>query len=118
MKRFLVLYRAPVGAMEQMASSTPEQAQAGMEQWMAWSKRAGTALVDLGLPCGNAQTVGASMSGSLAAGYSIIQAASVAAARALFTDHPHLHMPGGSVEILELLPLPDMAPPKPKGKKR
>jgi hypothetical protein len=36
MTKYLLLYRAPVSAAEQMASSTPEAAEAGMEAWMAW----------------------------------------------------------------------------------
>ncbi len=43
MTKYLLLYRAPVSAAEQMASSTPEAAQAGMEAWMAWGERAGSA---------------------------------------------------------------------------
>jgi hypothetical protein len=37
MAKFMVLYRAPVSPQEQMASASPEQAQAGMEAWMAWA---------------------------------------------------------------------------------
>jgi len=50
MTKYLLLYRAPVSAAEQMASSTPEAAQAGMEAWMAWGERAGPAVVDMGSP--------------------------------------------------------------------
>jgi hypothetical protein len=39
MKKFLVLYRAPISAREQMAKATPEQAKAGMDAWMGWAKR-------------------------------------------------------------------------------
>jgi hypothetical protein len=48
--KFLVLYRSPVSAREQMASATPEQAQAGMEAWQAWGEKAGAAIVDFGAP--------------------------------------------------------------------
>ena len=50
MTKYLLLYRAPVSAAEQMASSTPEAAEAGMEAWMAWGERAGSAVVDMGSP--------------------------------------------------------------------
>jgi hypothetical protein len=43
MATFLVLYRAPVAAREQMANVTPEQAQAGMDLWRAWAASAGDA---------------------------------------------------------------------------
>jgi hypothetical protein len=42
-------------------------------------------------------------------GYSIVQAETHEAAAKLFgKDHPHLHMPGAWVEILEIMPLPGM----------
>jgi hypothetical protein len=41
MARFLVLYRAPVSAREQMANVTPEHAQAGMDLWREWAGRVG-----------------------------------------------------------------------------
>ena len=57
MKKFLILYKSSASAMEQMAKSTPEQAKAGMEMWMAWAGKAGPAIVDLGAPVGNAHAV-------------------------------------------------------------
>ena len=35
MKKFIVLYHAPTSVLEQMQNATPEEAQAGMEPWMA-----------------------------------------------------------------------------------
>jgi hypothetical protein len=52
MKKFLVLYRAPMAAFEQMQKATPEQQKAGMEAWITWSKKAGSAIVDMGAPLG------------------------------------------------------------------
>jgi len=67
MKKFLVLYHAPVSAREQMAGATPEQAKAGMDAWMTWAKKAGNAIVDLGSPLGNGRGLkGASVSNSSA----------------------------------------------------
>jgi len=110
MKKFLVLYRSPVSAREQMAGATPEQMQAGMQAWTAWAERAGDAIVDLGSPLGGGKRIaGGSVSAgaSDATGFSIVQAESEDAAAELFRDHPHLGMPGGSsIEIIELLPLP------------
>ena len=110
MKKFLVLYRSPVSAREQMAGATPEQMQAGMQAWMTWAERAGDAIVDLGSPLGGGKRIaGGSVSAgdSDATGFSIVQAESEDAAAELFRDHPHLGMPGGSsIEIIEFLPLP------------
>ena len=113
MKKFLVLYQAPAAAFEQMMkSSTPEQQKAGMDAWMAWSKKAGSALVDMGAPLGKAVRV--KKSGDVSAspnnlgGYSIMQAESKEALAATMKDHPHFMMPDGSIEIVELMPVPGM----------
>lgn len=50
MPKYLLLYRSPTSAPEQMASATPEQAQAGMDAWQAWMTKAGDAIVDFGAP--------------------------------------------------------------------
>ena len=110
MAKFMVLYRAAGSASEQMASSTPEQAQAGMEAWMKWAGSAGSALLDLGSPLNQVAVVGdggSSATGQPIGGFSILEAASADAAKKLVSDHPHLGMPGdSSIEILEYLPIP------------
>jgi hypothetical protein len=108
MKKFLVLYHTPVSAREQMANATPEQAKAGMDAWMAWSSRSGSAIVDLGAPVAAAANIGGSSGAGDVGGYSIVQAASVEAAKKLFDGHPHLMFPGASIEVLEFLPMPGM----------
>lgn len=50
MAKYLVLYRSTMTAEEQMSQNNPEQAQAGMDAWMAWAQQAGDAIVDLGAP--------------------------------------------------------------------
>jgi hypothetical protein len=47
MTMYLVLYRSSTSARDSMANATPEQAQAGMDAWMAWAGRAGNSIVDL-----------------------------------------------------------------------
>jgi hypothetical protein len=111
MKRFIVLYQAPVSAMEQMANATPEQSKAGMEMWMTWAKKAGNAVVDLGMPLGNGKHVkkgAVSASTSQVAGYSILQGETIDDITKLLEGHPHLMMPGFTIEILEALPMPGM----------
>ena len=108
MTKFMVLYRSPVSAMEQMSSGTPEQAQAGMDAWMAWAGKAGDAIVDLGAPLGDAAWVGpGSGDGLHVTGFSILQAESADAVTAILDGHPHLGF-GGSVEVLEFLSIPGM----------
>jgi hypothetical protein len=58
-KKYLVLYKSSTPAAEMMASATPEQMQAGMEDWNRWTQKAGGAVVDLGSPLGAAVSVGA-----------------------------------------------------------
>ena len=111
MKKFLVLYRSSIPASEMMSASTPEQMQAGMEEWNRWSQKAGSAIVDLGSPLGVSETVGGA-SVSIDAGitgFSLLQAESLGDARKLVDDHPHLKTPGvSSITVLEFLPIPGM----------
>jgi hypothetical protein len=109
MTKFMVLYRAPVTAREQMAASgSPEQAQAGMDAWMAWAGKAGDAIVDLGAPLADAAWVGpGSGDGLHVTGFSIMQAESADELTAILDGHPHLGF-GGSVEVLEFLSIPGM----------
>lgn len=111
MKKFLVLYQSPVSAAEQMANSTPEQAKAGMDAWMAWAQKAGPAIVDLGSPLGNGSALAkgsVSRGNTTVGGYSILQGESMQAITKLLAEHPHFMLPGATIEVLEALPLPGM----------
>ena len=105
MAKFLVLYRAATTAAEQMAAGTPEQAQAGMDAWMAWAQRAGDAVVDLGSPLNVVEPGGDT--GDPIGGFSILQADDAEALVKVLDGHPHTAM-GGTIEILEFLPMPGM----------
>src|SRR5215831_3171437 len=90
--KFLVLYRAPISAVEQMAKATPDQAKAGMDAWMTWAEKTRSAIIDLGAPLGEPRATTPSPGGAGSAkivGYSIIQADSMDAAIELLRDHPH-----------------------------
>jgi hypothetical protein len=110
MKKFIVTYHAPVGAMEMMKNATPEQMKEGMEPWMAWAQKCGSGLVDLGTPLGNSQNVtssGSSPSGGDVAGYSVLQAENMAVAVEMLKSHPHLGWTDGcKIEVHEAMPLP------------
>jgi hypothetical protein len=107
MKKFMILYRSSVSAGEQMASGSPEDAQAGMELWMTWAGKAGDAIVDLGSPLTRVSAVGGGDSGQPIGGFSILQAESEEAVKGLLDGHPHFHSPGDpTIEILEFLPIP------------
>jgi hypothetical protein len=110
MKKFLVLYKAPISAFEQMKNTTPEQQKAGMDAWMAWSKSAAGTIVDMGAPLGKSLRVTkgghASPSTNDLGGYSILQAESKEALAESLKNHPHFMMPEGSIEIIDFLPMP------------
>jgi hypothetical protein len=111
MKKFLVLYKAPTSAFEQMSKATPEQQKAGMDAWMAWSKKAATSIVDMGAPLGKSLRVtkgGTSPSTNDLGGFSILQGESKEALAETLKGHPHFMMPDGSIEIVELMPIPGM----------
>jgi hypothetical protein len=100
MKKFLVVYTAPKSAREQMAQATPEQAKSSTDAWMAWAKRTGSALVDLGAPVAAVGGIESKIDG-----FSILQAESAPAAEALLKDHPHRAVPGATIQVHEFLPL-------------
>jgi hypothetical protein len=116
MRKYLVLYQTEaalsgMSASEMFANSTPEQLAAGMGAWQTWYKKAGAAVLDLGAPVDHSTTVsgGSAAPGrSAITGFSFLEAASIDEAVALMKEHPHFHMPGSSVQILECLPMPGM----------
>lgn len=111
MPKYVVLYNAPVSASQQMENNDPEAAAAAMQAWTDWSSRAGSGVVDLGTPLGNGRRVtteGAGASDTEVAGYSILQADDVDSAIALLDGHPHLQMPGSSIEVHETLEIAGM----------
>jgi hypothetical protein len=102
--KYLVLYRSKMTAAEQMAQSTPEQAKAGMDAWMAWAGRAGNAITDLGAPVNRVTDEGG---GDPVGGFSIMEADSPGALQAVLAGHPHREM-GGTIAVYEFLPMPGM----------
>lgn len=106
MKKFLAIYYAPWSAMQQMATMTDEQKQAGMKPWMDWMEKHASNLEDGGAPLMPPQSL--TPDGKWAdstkevTGYSIVKAENVEAAKKLFDGHPHLSWaPGCSVEVAE-----------------
>src|SRR5262249_23107785 len=111
MKKFLLLYRSAISSSEQMAKATPEQMKAGMDAWMQWAARASGAIVDLGSPTAEPFIVGTPPGAQAAGhvgGFSVLQADGANALRAVLEGHPHLMVPGNSIEVHEFLPMPGM----------
>ena len=78
MKKFLVLYMAPIAEFEKaMKNATPEQMKSGMDGWMTWMNANKASLVDGGAPLGKTKRVdakGATDAKNDVGGYSIVQA--------------------------------------------
>jgi hypothetical protein len=111
MKKFLVLYKAPASSFEQMMKATPEQQKAGMDAWMTWSKSAAKAIVDMGAPLGKSLRVSKGSSSPTTndlGGYSILQAESKEALADTLKGHPHFMTPDGTIEVVEVMPIPGM----------
>ncbi|WP_276502498.1 hypothetical protein [Terrimonas pollutisoli] len=113
MKKFVVLYHAPFGAMQETANMEPEDQVKGMEAWRQWANQCGDKLIDLGSPLMNGQELlpnGQAISSNRnVAGYSILQANDMNEAKSLLIGHPHLQWnTGASIEIHESMPLPGM----------
>jgi len=106
-KKFIILYMAPVSAEQQMNVSL-EELKKGMEPWNAWYKKCGKAIVDMGAPLGKGTCFdkkGSSKGQTKVTGYTIVQAADMEAVKAMLKDHPHLMMPKASIEALEIMPM-------------
>jgi hypothetical protein len=107
MSKFLFLYRGPATPMQEF---TPEEGEKQMAAWGAWMQRAGSALADAGAPFGQREAVaddGSAASASDQNGYSIVEAADLAAARKLTDGHPFLAEGKGrfTIDIFELVPM-------------
>jgi hypothetical protein len=107
MAKYIYLYRGPVAPE---SGSTPEQAAARMAAFRAWMDKAGPALVDVGSPFGTSASVrddGTEGPAGGLIGYTIVEAADLAAAKALTGGLPFLSGRAGNcaVEIFELLPM-------------
>ena len=114
MKKFMALYMAPAAQFEQwMKTVTPEQQKKGMDAWMKWMNANKASIVEGGAPLGETKRVdsrGASDTKNEVCGYSVVQAESHDAATKIFgKDHPHLQMPGAWIEIMDIMPLPEMS---------
>lgn len=114
MKKFIVIYYAPIDVVKQMSGMTKEQQAEGMKGWMEWAKKCGKKLIDLGNPLMNGKALDvkgkASDSKKDVTGYSVLEAKDINEAISLLQGHPHI---GGwnascSIEVYEAMPLPGM----------
>ena len=113
-KRFLVIYHAPIEAMEQTMNASPEQMEKGMALWKAWAKRAGSRLTDLGAPLVNGKRLHSNGSSAPSnrdvTGYSLLEADDWDEVADLLLGHPHISgwHPGATIEVHETMLIPGM----------
>ena len=103
MNKFIVLYSGG------KAPTTPQEGEASMKVWKSWFGKLGGAVVEPGNPFGGSKTVTSSgiqdgTSGNVSNGYSIFQAADLAAAARLVRDCPIIGE-GGKVHVFDLMPM-------------
>lgn len=112
MHRFIVLYRAPQNVAERFAQATPEQAQHGLQLWVDWASKIGSALLDPGKPLGNGvdvQPTATTKSDTDIIGMSILQANSMDEALTMVKDHHHLHWADScEITVLEEMAIPEL----------
>ena len=118
MKRYLAVYTGTTSAQERSGwdklsdAERTKRMQEGMKAWMAWGEKHKAAIVENGAPLGKTKRTG--LNGvtdikNAIAGYVVVQAESHEAAAKMFEGHPHFTIfPGDSVEIMEVLPIPQM----------
>lgn len=111
MKNFIVIYHAPIDAMQQSAQASPEEMAKGMEAWMVWAKSCGDKLVDMGNPLSGGIALNpdgkSEPSTKEVCGYSVLKAENIEEAKNLLKGHPHLAWDGAcSIEVHETLPVP------------
>jgi len=105
MSKFIFIYNGPATPMDQF---TKEQSAKEMAAWGAWMGKLGTALLDGGAPFGTRAAVsdnGSDTTPGDLQGYSIVEAETLDAAKALAEGHPFLSEGKGrfSLEIFELV---------------
>jgi hypothetical protein len=89
MKKFMVLYMASAADFEKaMQHSTPDQHKKGMDAWMKWMEKHKKSTVDGGAPLGKTKRVDAKGASN--------------------TKNYLQMMPGGWIEIVEIMPIPGM----------
>jgi hypothetical protein len=103
MSKFMILYRSSTSAREQMENASHEQMEAGLVAWRSWAERVSYAIADLGSPLAHTTHVGPGTPGTDVAGYSILEGGSAEEIETILNGHPHLTMPGASIEVLELI---------------
>ena len=108
MAQFMMVYNGDATDMSEMSE---EESQAVMAKWEEWMQGVGSALTDMGTPFGPGTSIvddGSVRTAVSLNGYSIVQADSMDAARALADNHPFLSEGKGdfAIDLYEMMPIP------------
>jgi hypothetical protein len=115
MPRFVAVYTMmpeDVAAFRRRPKSEQEAIdKAGLKAWEEWRKRNAAAIVATDVMVGKTKRVtksGVADAQNEIAGFLIVEAADIAAAAALFQDHPHITVfPGDGIDVM-----PDVTGPR------
>ncbi|HEX4774885.1 MAG TPA: hypothetical protein VH234_05190 [Candidatus Saccharimonadales bacterium] len=111
MAKFMVFYISKTPASQQMASATPDEMKASMDEWIQWKDEASkTVAVEFGMPLQPTNSISAAGVGDAhtpVSGYSILEGDKEEVIEAL-KNHPHLKQPDTAIELLEFLTMPGM----------
>lgn len=109
MKQFLIIYGMPSDAMAKMSEMmSPEEMKKGMEEWKAWQDAHIANIPEPGNPVGKNTRVsvdGARETSNEIAGYSVMTGESKEAVVEIVKSNPHFQVPGGYVEVMEIIPM-------------
>ena len=117
MKKFLALYigtpegRVRAGWDDMDDAGRESRQKEAFDAWAAWGSAHAVNIVDGGAPVGRTKRAGpdgiADIRNAITA-YTIVEAEDHDAAARMFENHPHFTLfPGDSVEIMEILPMPE-----------
>lgn len=107
MKKFLVLYRMDIAAMQEMMKTmTKEDGAKQMAEWNEWTKANSAIFADMGAPVGKNWRVtasGVSQESNDVGGYAVVQAESAEEAAKVMATGPHLDLPGATCDVMEIV---------------
>ena len=116
MKKYFALFMIPSAAVDEWKKKTkPDEMKSAsdkmMRDWQQWIKAHERNLVYKGAPLGKTKRVSPNKISDVRNDlnwYSIVEADSHEEAAKLFNDNPHLQIPGSSIEVMEIPPMPPM----------
>jgi hypothetical protein len=111
MAKYLVLYDSELTAMETMENASEEDIKENMARWIKWKEESEKKVkVDFGMPLqpiGRVTPGGLIDSDSNVSGHSFLEGTEEDVIKVL-EEHPHLKRPGSTIELFEVLELPEL----------